>query len=145
MNWRYVVTAWVAATAGCASAGRDQAGVKLATEAEQSPLAVAEADVTASADVDARAAVVNLETQVRDLQARLIDLDARITASATATVGGGGDSVTAWLYAMIAAAAVLYPAVIRPARLAWERRQYRRRFVRTRESAHARSPPVGKA
>ncbi len=31
-------------------------------------------------------------------------------------VGGGGDSITAWLYAMIAGASLLYPAVIRPIR-----------------------------
>lgn len=144
MNWRCVVTAWVAASAGCAAPRGDLSGVKVNPQTSGAPLVAAEAEVKASADLDATAAVVNLETQVRDLHARLVDLDARITASATATVGGGGDSVTAWLYAMIAGAAVLYPAVIRPARLALERRQFRLRTVRARETAHARAPPGGR-
>lgn len=33
-------------------------------------------------------------------------------------VGGGGDSITAWIYAAIAGAALLYPAIVRPIRLA---------------------------
>lgn len=37
-------------------------------------------------------------------------------------VGGGGDSVTAWIYALIAGASVLYPMMWRPARKWWERR-----------------------
>jgi hypothetical protein len=32
-------------------------------------------------------------------------------------VGGTGDTVTAWIYAAIAGAAIFYPAVIRPIRM----------------------------
>ena len=56
-----------------------------------------------------------------------VDVEARLTAAlavveelevklAEINVGGGGDSVTAWLYAAIAAAAIFYPVVVRPVR-----------------------------
>lgn len=145
MDWRYAVTAWVALAGGCASPGGDQAGVKLATEGGQSPAVAAEAEVKASADLDATAAIADLELRLRDvkaqLEARIGDVDARLSTSVSATVGGGGDSVTAWLYAMIAGAAILYPVALRPARLALERRRWRRRVARARDAAHARSPP----
>lgn len=41
----------------------------------------------------------------------------KIEADVATTVGGGGDSVTAWIYALIAGAAVLYPVIWRPIRL----------------------------
>lgn len=41
----------------------------------------------------------------------------KVESDVATTVGGGGDSVTAWIYALIAGAAVLYPLIWRPIRL----------------------------
>jgi len=128
MDWRCVLSAWLALAAGCAAGGRDLSGVKVAAEGDQV--------TTAEVDVAARltAAIAALELRVGDLRTeldtRIGTIDARVgdvDAKVSARIGGGGDSITAWLYAAIAGAAVLYPMVLRPIRRAWERRKRRQR------------------
>jgi hypothetical protein len=48
--------------------------------------------------------VTTIGTQMRDVTATVGD------------IGGGGDSITSWMYAAIAGAAILYPVVVRPIR-----------------------------
>ena len=48
--------------------------------------------------------VTTIGTQMRDVTASVGD------------IGGGGDSITSWLYAAIAGAAIFYPVVARPIR-----------------------------
>jgi len=128
MDWRCVLSAWLALAAGCAAGGRDLSGVKVAAEGDQV--------TTAEVDVAARltAAIAALELRVGDLRTeldtRIGTIDARVgdvDAKVSARIGGGGDSITAWLYAAIAGAAVLYPMVLRPIRRAWKRRKRRQR------------------
>ncbi len=62
--------------------------------------------VEASVDVDVEARLTAALAVVEELEVKLAEIK----------VGGGGDSVTAWLYAAIAAAAIFYPVVVRPVR-----------------------------
>lgn len=57
-----------------------------------------------------------IDTLEQDVSALRVGLDATVQAVGSIQVGGGGDSVTAWLYAAIAGAALLYPMVWRPLR-----------------------------
>lgn len=146
MDWRCAVAAWVALAVGCAAPGGDQAGIKIAAEGDR-PAAI-------SAEVDLQAALAAVELRIDELQqrldvtlgARIGDLETRVEArmgdvitrlSAMTTIGGGGDSVTSWMYAAIAGAAVLYPCVIRPARRAIERRRRQRKRKANRERRRA--------
>ena len=75
-----------------------------------------EAAVEISPDIAAAMVKIEtLETAVAAVKVAMGDL--------TVGVGGGGDSVTAWIYALIAAAAILYPAVWRPLRKMVARRR----------------------
>jgi hypothetical protein len=65
---------------------------------------------------DMQAAVVAIDTEVEDVT---LELAAVKTTIGHQNIGGGGDSITAWIYALIAGAAVLYPVVIRPIRMAY--------------------------
>lgn len=119
---------------GCASTGGgDVAGVKTDLQA------AAGGDMSALKTVaDLRA---DVEASLAKVEANVGRLDASVAHLHTGDIGGGGDSVTSWIYALIAGAAVLYPLVWRPARLAVEDWQFRRRVARARKAAHARSPP----
>ena len=68
--------------------------------------------------IDLEAALVKVEK----LEASVVALE---TTIGEIKIGGGGDSITAWIYAVIAGGAVLggtiYPAVIRPLRKRKER------------------------
>ncbi len=56
--------------------------------------------------------------EIAALLAKIETLQAELTGIKTGDIqlGGEGDSVTAWIYAVIAAAAIFYPGVIRPTR-----------------------------
>ena len=96
-----------------------------------SPLAEATANVNAQAEIDASLVDLEAGVSVGDDASLVEKLDAVLTMytalqteiAAVRTgnihVGGGGDSVTAWIYAAIAAAAIFYPALVRPLRLWW--------------------------
>ena len=62
--------------------------------------------------------VVALKAQVGQISTDVAAVKGDVSAIKTGNikVGGGADSITAWLYAAIAAAAIFYPAVIRPIR-----------------------------
>lgn len=129
IDWRIILTAWLAISAGCAAPGRDQSGLKIAAEGDQAKVVEVNAGAEVKAQIEAavKAAMVAMEVRIGELQttvdASMRDVHARISAR----VGGGGDSITAWLYAAIAGAAILYPVGIRPVRIAWERRSRRRK------------------
>ena len=57
-------------------------------------------------------------TDVAAIKADVESVKADVTGIKTGNikVGGGGDSITAWIYAGIAAAAIFYPVAIRPVR-----------------------------
>lgn len=59
------------------------------------------------------AALARIETRLDVTVGRI---DSVKTQLAEVVLGGGGDSVTAWIYAAIAGAAILYPGIIRPVR-----------------------------
>ena len=65
-------------------------------------------------------AAVPIERAFSDWQAHvnttLTGIESEVNAVKELNVGGGGDSVTAWLYAAIAGASLMYPLVLRPAR-----------------------------
>ena len=121
---------------GCIAAGHDQAAVQQSADA-----------ALAGATVErVEAAVVKIEASVTGLAATVQCIDAAaVKVEANVKVGGGGDSVTAWLYACIAGAALLYPLVIRPTRQYLERR---RSQVGSRKLSKRhppiRSPPVAR-
>jgi len=121
---------------GCIAAGHDQAAVQQSADA-----------ALAGATVErVEAAVVKIEASVTGLAATAQRIDAAaVKVEANVKVGGGGDSVTAWLYACIAGAALLYPLVIRPTRQYLERR---RSQVGSRKLSKRhppiRSPPVAR-
>jgi len=66
--------------------------------------------------IDLQATVENVQAALAAVNARVEEVDVQVAAIGAMQVGGGGDSVTAWIYALIAGAAVLYPVIIRPLR-----------------------------
>jgi len=68
--------------------------------------------------------VGELRTQLFNALADVERIDTEVVAlkARDVAVGGGGDSVTAWIYALIAGAGLLYPGVIRPLRLKFSKR-----------------------
>ena len=126
---------------GCSAPQGDSSAVKIAPEPfADTALVKAVADLGVSVD----AAMVRVQA---DVTAKLCDLDARIgdvqnsmgslqtgignVQSSIGSIGGGGDSVTAWLYAAIAGSVLIYPLVIRPARYAWHRRKTRHMWLQS--------------
>jgi len=110
---------WIALLlSGCTAAGHDQAALMASGERAEVAAVKAEASV---AHVDALDA--SLSATAQRLEAAAVKLDTAVT------VGGGGDSVTAWIYAAIAGAALLYPLVWRPIR-------------KRAEAKRSRSPPL---
>lgn len=67
-------------------------------------------------NADAFAKVQEVNAVKAEVQTVKADVAAVKTTVGNIKVGGGADSITAWLYAAIAAAAIFYPAVIRPIR-----------------------------
>lgn len=59
--------------------------------------------------------LARIETTVAGVATKVDRLEVKLS------VGGGGDSITAWMYAAIAGAALLYPIVIRPIRRSMEK------------------------
>jgi hypothetical protein len=57
-------------------------------------------------------------SRIASIEAHVNSLAREVSVIRTGNIGGGGDSVTAWLYAAIAAAAIFYPVVVRPIRRA---------------------------
>ena len=116
---------------GCNAAGHDQT---VAIEKIEAAAAQLELSATGIGKVgaDVNGAANRIET-------------AAVKFEANVKVGGGGDSVTAWLYACIAGAALLYPLVIRPTRQYLERRrsQVGSRKLSKRQPP-IRSPPVAR-
>lgn len=145
LRLRYLLTlACGSLLAGCASSGGDTAAVKVAPTAG-GDIAAAKTEVAAEVAAEVGVAFEASAARVEStIDARMGDLLAHIgeikmavgnVDAKVGNIGGGGDSITAWMYAAIAGAAVLYPCIIRPLRLRAERRKV---------VQHARSPPVTK-
>jgi hypothetical protein len=75
------------------------------------PILVSAAGCAAgSKGVEAR--IEKVETEIAAVKVQV----EKNTSISAGDIGGGGDSVTAWLYAAIAAGAIFYPVVVRPIR-----------------------------
>ena len=103
---RAAVIMVLVATAGCAVAPRSE------------PFAELEVELGVRFD--------NVQAALAAVNTSIGDVGVEVQAIGELTVGGGGDSVTAWIYAAIAGAAVLYPVIWRPTRKWCEERKKRK-------------------
>jgi len=114
LRLRYLLTlACGSLLAGCASSGGDTAALKVAPTAG-GDIAAAKTEIAAEVEAVFEASAARVEstidakmgdlvTQVGEIKTTVGNVDAKI-----GNIGGGGDSITAWMYAAIAGAAVLY-------------------------------------
>lgn len=101
---------------GCFSAGRDTSAVKLENPALGVDASLEARFATLEAKFDRfESRIGTFEAAIGDIGSVRAELSA--IRSSIGSIGGGGDSVTAWIYAIGAAASgLLYPLVWRPIR-----------------------------